>query len=85
MGNQVRLAILDPEIGYKINAATSGPKALFQKDQHTRTAYEPIFGVTGLIMAAKHVWTRQRKLANPLFYHARVKVRFIAERCPLMK
>jgi cytochrome P450 len=75
LGSQVRLAILDPELGLKVLSATSGPKGVFQKDENTRLAYEPILGVSGLVLANNDVWSRQRKLANPMFYHSRIKVR----------
>ncbi|GAQ88940.1 Cytochrome P450 [Klebsormidium nitens] len=76
MGTQVRLAIMTPELGHKIQTATSGPKGTFQKDAHTRQAYEPLLGSYGLVLAANDVWARQRKLANPMFYHSKIKDMF---------
>jgi cytochrome P450 len=75
LGTQVRLAILDPELGHKVLSATSGPKGVFQRDENTRLAYEPMLGASGLILANNDVWSRQRKLANPMFYHSRIKVK----------
>ncbi|GAQ88908.1 cytochrome P450 [Klebsormidium nitens] len=73
IGPKVRLAILDPALLHQVLHTTTGNGGHYRKNDYGAEVFEPVLGKHGLVFASNAIWSRQRKLVNPMFSHSKLK------------